>query len=191
MPFEKFDVTKLDRLNNEARFELLPPKEMWHALGDPAPLTVIDIGAGTGLFARRFAEMAPLARVYAVDASPVMVDWMRDHLPSALAERVIPVLGHETIVPLEGGAADLVVMIHLHHELADPAASYLEALRLLRSGGQILVVDWAPGGEAGGPPQAVRAPADAIASMLSHAGFVDVTTHAQLARDSMITARRP
>ena len=191
MPFEKFDVSKLERLNDEARFEALPPEVMWRALGDPTPGTIVDIGAGTGLFSRRFAAMAPLARVFAVDASPVMVGWMLEHLPDDLAGRVVPVLGAEALVPLETASADLVVMIHVHHELAEPGATYREALRLLRPAGQILVVDWAPDGLPGGPPETVRASAVEIARMLAGAGFADVTTHPPLQRDSMITARRP
>ena len=35
---------------------------------------IVEIGAGTGLFAARFARMAPGAIVYAVDLEPAMVE---------------------------------------------------------------------------------------------------------------------
>jgi ubiquinone/menaquinone biosynthesis C-methylase UbiE len=189
--YEKFDVKKLERLNDEARFGVLQPDVMWQALGDPDPLAIVDIGAGTGLFARRFAEMASQAQVYAVDAAPVMVDWMLDNMPESLRGRLHPVLGQETTVPLTSGEADLVVMIHLHHELAEPLSSYREALRLLRPGGQILVVDWAQGDDPTGPPQHIRASADLMTRMLEDAGFEVVVTHQGLPKDSMLTARKP
>ena len=191
MAYEKFNVGQLERLNDEGRFETLPPEVMWRVLGDPSPQTIVDIGAGTGLFSCRFAEMAPDAQVYAVDTEPTMVRWMLEHRPRYLCERLHPVLGRETVVPLGTGEADLAVMINLHHELADPNASYREALRVLRIGGQLLVADWAPGAEQAGPPQHVRASAELIAAMLSAVGFESVTSHPDLPSHSLLTARKP
>ena len=37
----------------------------------PEPSVIVEIGAGTGLFAGRFAAMAPDAKVFAVDTEPV------------------------------------------------------------------------------------------------------------------------
>jgi ubiquinone/menaquinone biosynthesis C-methylase UbiE len=191
LAYEKFNVAQLERLNDEGRFESLPPEVMWRALGDPKPQTIVDIGAGTGLFSCRFAELASEAQVYAVDTEPAMVRWMLEHRPQYLCDRLHPMLGQETAVPLGAGEADLVVMINLHHEFADPAASYREALRVLRIGGQLLVADWAPGDEPTGPPQNVRAPADLIAEMLSAVGFESVISHDDLARHSLLTACKP
>ena len=191
MAFEKFDVSKLERLNDERRFDVLSPDVMWSALGDPSPLAIIDIGAGTGLFARRFAALAPAAQVYAADSSATMVDWMVENVPEDLRSRLHPVLAGEATVPLPDATADLVVMIHLHHELADPLASYREALRLLRPGGQLLVVDWAPSEGPAGPPQHIRVTAEDAAAMLREAGFASVTAHPLLTQDSLLTAARP
>jgi len=191
MAFEKFNVAQLERLNDEARFEDLRPEVMWAALGEPNPRTIIDVGAGTGLFACRFAEMVPAAHVYAVDIEPAMVRWMMQHRPESLCARLHPLLGRETVVPLGTGEADLVVMINLHHELADPQGSYQEALRLLRIGGQLLVADWALSDEQGGPPQHVRASPDQITRMLTTVGFESVVGHPGLTKHSLLTARKP
>jgi ubiquinone/menaquinone biosynthesis C-methylase UbiE len=189
--FEKFDVTRLERLNDEARFDVVRPEFLWSALGDPQPSTIVDIGAGTGLFARRFSQLAPDARVLAVDSSPVMVEWMASNLPAEFESRVIPLLSQESVVPLPDAEADLVVMIHLHHELADPLASYREAFRLLRPGGQVLVVDFTPEAGPGGPPLHIRATGEQIAAALVEAGFAGVVSHPGLPKDSVLTATRP
>ena len=190
MPHEKFDVAKLERLNDEARFEYLDPDVMWAAARVPDARTIVEIGAGTGLFACRFAELAPDADVYAADIEPVMVRWMFQHRPAALSGRLHPILAEETKVPLPTGEADLVVMINVHHELADPRSSYCEALRLLRIGSTFLVADWLPGVTEWGPPQAVRATADQIAEMLASLGFCDVEQHGGLPRHSLLTAHK-
>jgi hypothetical protein len=82
-------------------------------------------------------------------------------------------------------------MINLHHELADPDATYAEALRLLREGGQILVVDWAPTETTHGPPQRIRASQETLSATLTDAGFCEIETHDSLDWHSMLTACRP
>ena len=191
MPFEKFDVAKLLRLNDPARFESLDPQLMWHALGSPSPRTIVEIGAGTGLFSARFASMSPGAIVYAVDTEPAMIAWMTENRSEVAEGRVVPVHSTETGVPLATGIADLVVMINLHHELADPDATYGEALRLLRQDGQVLLVDWLPIETPKGPPQTIRASTETLEATLYGAGFCGVLSHAVLPWHSLLTASRP
>lgn len=191
MPHEKFDVSKLERLNDESRFEYLDPELLWRTAAVPDARSIVEIGAGTGLFACRFAEYAPQAEVFAVDVSQVMVRWMLEHRPTALCDRLHPLLARETSVPLGTGEADLVVMINVHHELADPRSSYREALRLLRIGGTLLIADWRLGDETRGPSQSCRASADEIAEVLETVGFDEIESHPDLPHHSLITARKP
>ena len=184
MSYEKFDVTKLERLNDPARLERIPPDALWAALGDPAAETIVEIGAGTGLYAEQFALVCPGAVVYAADIEPSMVDYMNTHRGS-----VVPLLVQETSVPLPDAEADAVVMINLHHELVDPAATYREARRLLHPGGVVLVTDWAPGGDSG-PPQEIRATGEHIGEMLAQAGFDTITVHDPLPTHSLVTGRK-
>ena len=190
MPHEKFDISKLERLNDESRFEYLDPEIMWAAAARPDAQTIVEIGAGTGMFAFRFAELAPQATIYAADVAPVMVRWMFQHRPAALSSRVHPLLAEETKIPLATGEADLAMMINVHHELADSRASYLEVLRLLKIGGTLLVADWRAGDTESGPPQAVRSSAEQISQILSAVGFCDIVSHDALPRHSLITARK-
>lgn len=187
----KFDVSKLERLNDSGRLETIIPGVMWEALGRPQPRVIVDIGAGTGLFASVFARLAPDAVVYAADMEPAMIEWMRSNRPEVEAGRIVPVLSEEVPVPLETAAADLVVMINLHHELADRPASYREALRLLAPQGQLLVVDWAPVDSPSGPPQRVRATAEEATAVMLEAGFTDVTSHPGLPYAWLVTGVRP
>jgi ubiquinone/menaquinone biosynthesis C-methylase UbiE len=187
---EKFDVTRLERLDDESRFELLDPAVLWAAAACVAPGVIVDVGAGTGLFARRFAALAPSATVFAVDTEPAMIRWMEEHADPDLADRVHPVLAQESLIPLPDALADMVVMIDVHHELADPAASYREALRLLQAGGLLLVADWGHTQEGSGPPQEIRSTAGQIAEILSTAGFIDIVSHEGLPSHSLLTARK-
>jgi ubiquinone/menaquinone biosynthesis C-methylase UbiE len=190
LPHEKFDIAKLERLDDEARFTDLDPDVMWSALGCPDVRVIVDVGAGTGLFARRFAELAPSATVYAVDTAVEAVRWMEAHGDPALVDRVRPMVAEESHIPLPDAIADLAIMINLHHELADPLAGYREASRLLHGGAQLLVVDWAPSDTNGGPPQEIRASAEDIRRDLSMAGFERVVSHTGLPRHTLVTGSK-
>jgi len=188
----KFDMAKLEKLNDPGRFESLPPDVFWHALGEPVwAQAIVEIGAGTGLFAAEFAKRAPRAVVYAADTAQQMLDWMREHRPEVAEGRIVPVLATETRVPLSDGVADAVCMINLHHELAEPDASYAEAYRLLRADGRLLVVDWADRDTPKGPPRDVRVSCAALQAFLERAGFSDVAVDsATLPWHLMATGRR-
>ncbi len=192
MAYLKFDTAKLERLNDPARFETIPPARLWDALGDPSDVTtIVEIGAGTGLFAAAFAGFIPHGIVYAADTEDVMLEWMRLNRPEVGARRIIPVKSMESHVPLEDGIADVVYMVNLHHELAEPDAMYAEARRLVRVGGTLLVADWAATETPKGPPLAVRVTADELVEFLQRAGLDDVIVHQDaLPWHSLVTGRR-
>lgn len=197
MPYLRFDIAKLEKLNDPGRFDDLRPEVMWKALGATArvggrAISIVEIGAGTGLFASRFAELAPGATVYAVDSEPRMVEWIRDNRPEVAEGALVPVLSSETHVPLPDEVADAIVMINLHHELADAPATYGEAFRLLRPAGRILVADWAPRETRKGPPLAVRATEEQLLATVMGAGFEGAEAHAGALPDhSLVTATKP
>jgi ubiquinone/menaquinone biosynthesis C-methylase UbiE len=189
----KFNMDKLERLNDPGRFETLPPDVFWDALGSPSgEATLVEIGAGTGLFAAEFVKRGPGAVVYAADTADQMLEWMRTHRLEVAAERIIPVKASEVGLPLPDAMADAAYMINLHHELESPEASYAEALRLLKPGGRLLVVDWAPRDTPKGPPQEIRAQAEDVVRMLEGVGFADAAERADaLPWHWMVTAVRP
>jgi len=136
--------------------------------------------------------MAPHSVVHVADIEPVMLEWMRENRPEVAQGRLVPILAEEAHVPLPDSSADIVYMINLHHELVSPSASYAEALRLLRPGGRMMVVDWAPGESPHGPSQHVRVSAEDVADTLRIAGFATVVVHeGALPYAWLITAVRP
>lgn len=172
--YERFDVAKLEKLNDPGRLETLRPDVMWDAVGAPEAAVIVEIGAGTGMFSAAFADRAPGSVVYAVDTEPAMLDWMTANRPEVAEGRILPVRGGTSEIPLDGDIADVVAMVNLHHELEDPASIYAEAYRLARPGGRVLVVDWAPKETPKGPGLAVRATPQELRDALENAGFVEV-----------------
>jgi len=188
MTHGKFDPAKLDKLNSLARLARMEPPRIWAAAGIANPCVIVEIGAGTGIFAEAFANFAPKATVYAVDTEPLMIGWMKAHRAPASGGRLIPLLATDARVPLPDGEADIVFLIDLHHELDAPDATYAEVYRLLASGRKVVVVDWLRDTEPGGPPQEIRATEEEIAATLERAGFKHVATHDGPERHGLITA---
>ena len=192
MSAHRFDPAKLGKLNDIARLDDLMPDVMWEAFGAPAALAVVEIGAGTGMFAREFAERMPdEGTLVAVDAEPLMVAWMAEHLVAGPGARITPVLADASAVPLADASADLVYSINLWHELDDPDAALAEARRVLAPGGVVAVVDWKAEETPKGPPLAHRTPAEGIARALERAGFTGACIHPALRYHSVVTAHRP
>ena len=189
--YRKFDPAKAGKLDDPARLEVLPPAFLWRALDARDPHAVLEIGAGTGIFAAAFALLAPSVTIYAADTEEAMLDWMRENRPEVGAGRIVPVLSRETEVPMESGSVDAVYMLNIHHELADPAGTYIEARRLLRTGGRLLVADWAPVPTQKGPPQELRVSVETLTAYVEAAGFAEMRVHPGLMWHGMISATNP
>jgi len=173
----KFDPKKLAKLNDPKRLEYLNPDLIWEKAGLKNPSVLIDIGAGTGFFALLFREKMKKGKVYASDISDEMLSWMEDNLPPESKGKIIPVKMEESSVPLSSDVADLAYMINLHHELEEPQKVLREALRLLRRGGKLLIIDWKKEKTPEGPPLEIRVTEETIESQMLKAGFKDVTKY--------------
>lgn len=192
MAAHRFYPKKLPSLNDVARLNDLVPDAMWDAFGAPDALTVIEVGAGTGMFAREFAaRMRADGVVHAVDAEPAMTAWMREHLRETGGARIKVVDAAAERLPFADGVADLLYMINLYHELDDVEAALVEAMRVLKPGGVIGVVDWKREPTPKGPPLEHRVGAEQIAHDLARAGFVEMRTAAVLRYHDVVVAQKP
>jgi ubiquinone/menaquinone biosynthesis C-methylase UbiE len=111
-------------------------------LAEPQPAdVVVDIGSGTGLLSLAFAERT--ARVWAIDSSPAMTEYLRVKATSAGLDNVEAVLASAVTLPLVDHLADLVVSNYCLHELrrADKDRALAEAIRVLKPGGRLVIGD--------------------------------------------------
>ena len=80
---------------------------MNHIANLPAPVSVIDLGAGSGALSLAIATEAPTARVIAVEKSPEALVWLKKNV-SVIAENVRVVEGDVADV-LPGVKCDVVI----------------------------------------------------------------------------------
>jgi len=115
---------------------------MDEALGEGPFSFLVDLGTGTGRILELFAPKA--SRALGIDLNHDMLAYARTKLERAGLAHAQVRHGDLYNVPLPDGAADAVVLHQVLHFLDDPAAAIAEAARLLKPGGKLLVVDFAP-----------------------------------------------
>lgn len=103
---------------------------------------VVDLGTGTG---RMLALLAPFAReAEGLDLSHHMLTVARANLNRAEVRNARVRQGDATQTPFEDASADLVMVHQVLHYLEQPEDVISEAARILKPGGQLLVIDFAP-----------------------------------------------
>lgn len=112
------------------------------ALGDEAFPHLLDLGTGTGRMIALLGQRA--THVSAIDRSPDMLRLARAKLPEEGSDKVNLLLGDFCALPLEDASADLVTAHQILHYSATPQQVIAEAARVLKPGGRLLIVDFAP-----------------------------------------------
>lgn len=115
-------------------------------LSDRPCHTLLDAGTGTG---RMLELTAPLARrAIGIDASSEMLAIARDKLARPEFAHCQVRLGDICQLPFASGTTDngfdAVLFHQVLHYLENPAVAVAEAARVLRTGGRLLIADFAP-----------------------------------------------
>lgn len=114
------------------------------ALGDEPITDLLDLGTGTARMLEIFAPR--ITRGLGVDLSPHMLSIARVNLERAGVRNCSVRQSDIYAVPLPRGGFDAIIIHQVLHFLDEPARAIREAARLLRPGGRLLVVDFAPHG---------------------------------------------
>ena len=158
LPESAEDRTSLDRTllkrrqHSEQYFNLIAgklgknycPGRSWEALGHLAlrlvpAITVADLGAGEGLVSQLLARRAE--RVWCIDNSPKMVEVGTELAKKNGLANLAYKLGDIEQVPLPDKSVDLAILSQALHHATHPQTAVNEAHRILKPGGQLLVLD--------------------------------------------------
>lgn len=120
------------------------PGRSWEALGHLAlrlvpAITVADLGAGEGLVSQLLARRAE--RVWCIDNSPKMVEVGTELAKKNGLANLAYKLGDIEQVPLPDKSVDLAILSQALHHASHPQTAVNEAFRILKPGGQLLVLD--------------------------------------------------
>ncbi|PWV95284.1 ArsR family transcriptional regulator [Hoeflea marina] len=103
---------------------------------------LLDLGTGTGRMLELLAHH--YRRGIGIDASRDMLAIARNQLDEGNVNHASVRQGDIFNLPLDRDSFDLVTIHQVLHFLHDPAPAIAEAARMLRPGGRILIVDFAP-----------------------------------------------
>ncbi len=106
-------------------------------------MTVADVGAGTGYYARRMAPLVGSSgTVYAADVQPEMIQMLGDLAKKANLPNIRPVLSAVDNVKLPDASIDLAIMVDVYHELEFPFEVMESVVRALKPGGRVVYVEY-------------------------------------------------
>ena len=118
----------------------------WEAIGHLAlnltpAITIADLGAGEGLVSQLLARRAK--QIWCIDNSSRMVEVGTELARKNSLDNLTYKLGDIEQVPLPDKSVDLAILSQALHHAQHPQVAVDEAFRILKPGGQILVLDLA------------------------------------------------
>jgi ArsR family transcriptional regulator len=120
------------------------PGRSWEAIGHLAlrltpAIDIADLGAGEGLLSQLLAARA--RQVWCIDNSPRMVEVGTELARKNALANLSYKLGDIEKVPLPDRSVDLAILSQALHHAQHPQTAVNEAFRILRTNGQLLVLD--------------------------------------------------
>ena len=120
------------------------PGRSWEAIGHLAlrltpAIDIADLGAGEGLLSQLLAQRA--RQVWCIDNSPRMVEVGTELAEKNQLANLTYKLGDIEQVPLSEKSVDLAILSQALHHAQHPQIAVNEAFRILRPGGQLLILD--------------------------------------------------
>ena len=171
-----------------------PERDAWqkpHAVIEALALkpdaAVADLGAGTGYFAARLANMLPKATVYAVDLEPDMVKYLGERAKREGLANLKPVQAAAGDARLPA-KVDLVLLVDVYHHIETRERYFQRLAASLRPEARVAVIDFRLDSPEG-PPKAARIAPERVKAELARAGYALVEEHGFLPRQYFLVFR--
>jgi len=133
------------RYQEPDRYTWQYPERVIKALKLESGMKVADLGSGTGYFTFRLAEaVGPTGKVYAVDIDEEMNAIIDKQAVAKQMENVTTQLAveHDPLIPEK---VDLIFSVNAYHHLKDRTAYFKNAVRYLKPGGKVAIIDFREG----------------------------------------------
>jgi len=163
------------------------PHEVIQALALEPDAVVADIGAGTGYFSVRLANMLPKGRIYGVDVEPDMVKYLAERAKREKRENMIAIAAAPDD-PRLPEKADLVLLVDVYHHVEDRERYFRRLRGSLKPGGRVAIIDFRMDSPEG-PPRAARVPPERVVTELQKAGYSLAQQHGFLPNQYFLVFR--
>jgi ubiquinone/menaquinone biosynthesis C-methylase UbiE len=163
------------------------PHEVISALALGPDSVVADIGAGTGYFSARLANMLPKGRVFAADIEPGMVRYLAERAARENLPNMTPVQARADTPGLPA-KVDLVLMVDTYHHIEGREHYFRGLLGLLKPGGRVALIDFRMDSPEG-PPKAARLTPAQVTAEMGAAGYEPASEQGFLPRQYFLIFR--
>jgi ubiquinone/menaquinone biosynthesis C-methylase UbiE len=131
---------------------------------------VADLGAGTGYFTIRIAKAVPKGKVYGIDLSQGMLDWIDKRAARDGLKNVATILAAADDPKLPKGI-DLLLVVDTFHHITDRVQYFKRVRERLKPGARVVIIDYKEGKLPVGPPDGHKIPRHAIEREMTKAGY--------------------
>lgn len=172
MKTKKYDPSKAHQLDATQRLRWNNPEDIVTAAEIPPGARLAEIGCGSGWFTFELEKaVRPRGMVYALDMQPAMLQILRAKREKW--ERILTLPCSENSFELDAGEVDVVFHANTLHECIEPEVHLQEVNRVLKTGGQLVLMEWHWAGEENqpGPDNTDRLEPDTVREMLAQTGF--------------------
>ena len=104
------------------------------------PLTILDVGCGTGVLAARIREASPCAKVWGLDLVAAMLAKGRSRW-RAHPGHLAPIQGDSERLPFPDAVFDVITCANSFHHYPHQERAVEEMCRVLKPGGRLILVD--------------------------------------------------
>lgn len=170
MADKRFNPEKANVLMSADREKLLPPDQIIGHLDIQSNDVIADLGAGNGYFALPMAKSTKQF-VYAVDIEPQMLAMLKENANQEQLENITYVESNLDQIQLEADSVNKVMISLVLHEVPDLDKTLSEIKRILKPGGNILIIEWEAVQTESGPPLHHRIASEEMVNVLEKNGF--------------------
>jgi ubiquinone/menaquinone biosynthesis C-methylase UbiE/intracellular sulfur oxidation DsrE/DsrF family protein len=177
----------LGKFEVESREVFARRKEIVAACEIQPGQTVADMGAGTGLFTRMFAEIVGMdGRVIAVDIAQKFLDHIQKTTREAGQRNVATVLCKADSTELPPGSVDIAFICDTYHHFEFPQKTMASLHRALKPGGRVILVDFRriEGTSTDWVMNHVRAGQEVFEAEIVQSGFKKVSEERELLKEN-------
>ncbi len=133
-----------------------------------------DFGTGSGHFAFALAGVLQEGRVYAVDVQKALIERLKSEASHRHLNNIEIIWGDVEQIggtKLKEASLDLVVIANILFQVEDKKTPLLEAKRVLKPSGRLLIIDWQESYQGMGPEKKSVFTKDQARALLGEIGF--------------------
>ena len=175
---------RFDNIEHWVRMFEDPERDRWQKPADVVRVmnlrpgdVVVDLGAGTGYFTRRFAvAVGPSGKAIGLDVEPGMVEYMREDAKKLGLDNYSARAVSSDDPELAPGSVDVLFLCNTYHHIDNRSAYFRKAAESLKPGGRVINVDFYKDTDFG-PPRDHKIASTVVIEEMKLAGYRLIQSH--------------